>query len=272
MTEPEGSQPEVSAVQWPGLRTKRKQPEPTGSHKLGQKLGQNRLQIPIEEFPRQCDQQRSCPLARTSRFRLSVSGCVLQLICRSRSRPRRASIRNVVSCAARIRFPRINVYDGGVSPPAEASRIARSSGSASWSLARLARSLALMTSSRAAALIVKPSPCSNVDRTTSSSYGTRWPSGASRPARTSNGPASVIHVDMPARSSVVAVDLDRQGARFGVGHPADVEAGVQLAESAGQAVEVGPLWRTTQSASSVGRSAPYPMAATPPTIKVTSAW
>jgi hypothetical protein len=51
MTEPEGRQPEVSARQREGRRTKRKEQEPTGSHKLGQELGQNRLQIHERRIP-----------------------------------------------------------------------------------------------------------------------------------------------------------------------------------------------------------------------------
>ena len=50
------------------------------------------------------------------------------------------------------------VHDSAPSPPALASRHARSSGRASRSLARSARSLARMMSSRAAALIVNPLP------------------------------------------------------------------------------------------------------------------
>ena len=69
MTDPEGSQPEVPAVQRQGRRTKRKQPESTGSHKLGQKLGQDRLQIHERRIPttgpsrvRSPEGHASCPV------------------------------------------------------------------------------------------------------------------------------------------------------------------------------------------------------------------
>ena len=58
MTDPEGSQPEVSAGQLQGRGSNRKQPEPTGS----QELGQSRFQITGEEFRRQCEPGRIYPL------------------------------------------------------------------------------------------------------------------------------------------------------------------------------------------------------------------
>ncbi len=72
---------------------------------------------------------------------------------------------------------------------ADASRMARSSGRPSLSFSRFARSFASMMSSRLAARTTNPSPRRNVDRWASSSYGLSLPSAASKPARTSKGPA-----------------------------------------------------------------------------------
>jgi len=59
MTEPEGRQPEVSAGQQKRRGANRKQPEPTGSHKLGPKLGQKALfRSTREEFRRQGHEQK----------------------------------------------------------------------------------------------------------------------------------------------------------------------------------------------------------------------
>jgi hypothetical protein len=76
-----------------------------------------------------------------------------------------------------------------------------------------------------------------------------WPSGSSMTHAFAWG-------WIPARAvERRAVGLHRKELRIGIGHPGDTQSCVQFAEGTGQAIKVDPSRRTTQSASSVGRSA-----------------